>query len=67
MKSKKAESGPKKNRKLALGRGLDALLPDIESMENISKEYFTCDIGLIQPNRYQPRLRFSDDELEDMA
>jgi len=67
MKSKKAESGPKKNRKLALGRGLDALLPDIESMENISKEYFTCDIGLIQPNRYQPRLRFSDNELEDMV
>ena len=67
MKNKKAESGPKKNRKLALGRGLDALLPDIEPMENISKEYFTCDIGLIQPNRYQPRLRFSDDELEDMA
>jgi len=52
---------------LALGRGLDALLPDIESMENISKEYFTCDIGLIQPNRYQPRLRFSDNELEDMV
>ena len=67
MKSKKVESGPKKNRKLALGRGLDALLPDIEPMEDISKEYFTCDIGLIQPNRYQPRLRFSDNELEDMA
>jgi ParB family chromosome partitioning protein len=67
MKNKKTESGPKKNRKLALGRGLDALLPDIESMENISKEYFTCDIGLIQPNRYQPRLRFSDNELEDMV
>ncbi|MBU0767718.1 MAG: ParB/RepB/Spo0J family partition protein [Proteobacteria bacterium] len=67
MKSKKVESGPKKNRKLVLGRGLDALLPDIESMENISKEYFTCDIGLIQPNRYQPRLRFSDNELEDMV
>ena len=67
MKSKKAESGPKKNRKLVLGRGLDALLPDIKPMEDISKEYFTCDIGLIQPNRYQPRLRFSDNELEDMA
>jgi ParB family chromosome partitioning protein len=67
MKSKKAESGLKKSKKLVLGRGLDALLPDIESMEDISKEYFTCDIGLIQPNRYQPRLRFSDNELEDMA
>jgi ParB family transcriptional regulator, chromosome partitioning protein len=67
MKSKKAESGSKKTKKLALGRGLDALLPDMDPMEDIPKEYFTCDIGLIQPNRYQPRLRFSDDELEDMA
>lgn len=63
MKSKKTESGLKKSKKLVLGRGLDALLPD----EDISKEYFTCDIGLIQPNRYQPRLRFSENELEDMA
>ena len=66
-KSKKAESGPKKTKKLALGRGLDALLPDFEPMGDISKEYFHCDIGLIQPNRYQPRLRFPDHELEDMA
>jgi len=66
-KSKKAKSGSKKTRKLALGRGLDALLPDIEPMEDMSREYFACDIGLIQPNRYQPRLRFSDNELEDMA
>jgi ParB family chromosome partitioning protein len=66
-KSKKAESGPKKTKKLALGRGLDALLPDFEPKGDISKEYFHCDIGLIQPNRYQPRLRFPDNELEDMA
>ena len=66
-KSKKAESVPKKTKKLVLGRGLDALLPDIEPIGDISKEYFHCDIGLIQPNRYQPRLRFSDNELEDMA
>ncbi len=67
MKRKEAESGPKKTKKLALGRGLDALLPDIEPMEDTSKEFFTCDIERIRPNRYQPRLRFSDDELEDMA
>ena len=66
-KSKKAESSLKKTKKLALGRGLDALLPDFEPMGDISKEYFHCDIGLIQPNRYQPRLRFPDNELEDMA
>ncbi|MEJ2658447.1 MAG: ParB/RepB/Spo0J family partition protein [Desulfobacterales bacterium] len=67
MKRKDAESGPKKTRKLALGRGLDALLPGIEPTEDMAKEYFACDIDLIRPNRYQPRLQFSDDELEDMA
>ncbi len=67
MKRKDTESGHKKTRKLALGRGLDALLPDIEPAEGMAKEYFSCDIEMIRPNRYQPRLQFSDDELEDMA
>jgi len=67
MKKKDAESSPKKTKKLALGRGLDALLPDIEPMKDTSKEFFTCDIELIRPNPFQPRLRFPDDELEDMA
>jgi len=57
----------KKTKKIALGRGLNALLPDIEHVESISKEYFPCDIELIRPNRYQPRLRFPEDELEGMA
>jgi len=57
----------KKTKKIALGRGLNALLPDIEHLESVSKEYFQCDIELIRPNRYQPRLRFSEDELEGMA
>ena len=39
MKRKKAESGLKKSRKLVLGRGLDALLPDIEPMEDIWEGY----------------------------
>jgi ParB family chromosome partitioning protein len=67
MKRKDTQSGPKKTRKLALGRGLDALLPDIEPAEDMAKEYFSCDIELIRPNRFQPRLQFLDDELEDMA
>lgn len=57
----------KKTKKIALGRGLNALLPDIEYVESVSKEYFPCDIELIRPNRYQTRLRFSEDELEGMA
>jgi ParB family transcriptional regulator, chromosome partitioning protein len=61
------EKVKKKTKKIALGRGLNALLPDIEHLESVSKEYFQCDIELIRPNRYQPRLRFSEDELEGMA
>lgn len=57
----------KKTKKNVLGKGLNALLPDIEYVESISKEYFSCDIELIHPNRYQPRLQFSEDQLEGMA
>ena len=69
MKKEKEENRPrsKKRKKIALGRGLDALLPDIEHVESVPKEYFQCDIELIRPNRYQPRLRFSEDELEGMT
>ncbi len=60
-------SGSKKTKKRALGRGLDALIPKIEVIEDRSKEYFQCDIELIRPNRYQPRLRFPEDELEELS
>ena len=68
-KKNKKGAGPssKKRKKIALGRGLNALLPDIEFIEDKSKEYFQCHIELIRPNRYQSRLRFSEDELEGMA
>jgi ParB family transcriptional regulator, chromosome partitioning protein len=69
-----AGTGAKKKRKMALGRGLDALIPDLASVEGISgepaaarKDYFFCAIDLIRPNRYQPRRQFSSDELEDLA
>jgi ParB family chromosome partitioning protein len=58
---------PKKRRKLALGRGLDSLLPDIAPIENSSNEYFLCDVGLIRSNPYQPRRRFSKDELDELS
>ena len=57
----------KKHKKLALGRGLDALLPKIEGFENNSRDYFQCDIEQIRPNRYQPRMRFADNELEELS
>ena len=36
--NKESGAGTKKRKKLALGRGLDALLPEIESIEYISQE-----------------------------
>lgn len=64
---KTTRSGLKKTKKIALGRGLDALIPGIDTVEDRSKEYFQCDIELIRPNRFQPRLRFSVDELEELS
>jgi len=67
-KNKKGSiSGSKKRKKMALGRGLDALIPDIESIEDKPKEYFLCDVELIRPNRYQSRMRFSEDELKELC
>jgi ParB family transcriptional regulator, chromosome partitioning protein len=57
----------KKLKKMALGRGLDALLPGIESIDNRPNTYIMCDIELIRPNRYQPRLRFSEKELQTLT
>jgi ParB family chromosome partitioning protein len=66
-KKQEAGSTSKKTKKIALGRGLDSLLPDIEPVEKASAEYFQCDVELIRPNRYQPRMQFSEDELEGMV
>lgn len=67
-------SGAKKKRKMALGRGLDALIPDLGTVEGISgsssstrKDYFLCEIDMIRPNHYQPRRHFAADELEELA
>ncbi|MDI6687443.1 MAG: ParB/RepB/Spo0J family partition protein [Desulfobacterales bacterium] len=68
IKTKKETAlSPKKRGKPALGRGLDSLLPDIDTVDNSSKEYFLCDVGLIRSNRYQPRLQFSKDELDELS
>jgi ParB family chromosome partitioning protein len=58
---------PKKQRKIVLGKGLDALIPDIGAIESKPEDYFQCDISLIHPNRYQPRRRFSEDEMMELS
>ncbi|WP_319523731.1 ParB/RepB/Spo0J family partition protein [uncultured Desulfosarcina sp.] len=74
QKPSSAATGAKKKRKMALGRGLDALIPDLGAVQAISgeaptsrKDFFFCAIDLIRPNRYQPRRQFSSDELEELA
>lgn len=58
----------KKKRKTALGRGLDSLLPLTSTDENTGDgSYFLCDIGMIRPNRYQPRRRFDEAELMELC
>ena len=73
-KQSRAGSGIKKKRKLALGRGLDALIPDLGAVEGISgssspmrKDYFLCEVDMIRPNRHQPRRHFSPDDLKELA
>jgi len=67
-KAKKgSEPAVKKRKKMALGRGLDALIPDIESIRDVPNVFFNCDIGMIRPNRYQPRRRFSEEELMELS
>ena len=70
MQKKKEASdtgGPVKRKKKALGRGLGALIPEIERSQERSKDFFYCEIEMIRPNRYQPRMQFSEDELEELC
>jgi ParB family chromosome partitioning protein len=60
------EPAPKR-KKLALGRGLGALIPDAEPGLGAASDYFFCEIGLIRPNRFQPRQRFTEEELEELS
>ena len=66
------DHGTKKRKKLALGRGLDALIPDAPSIGEMNQDqggrpFLECDIDLIQPNRYQPRSHFAPEELAQLS
>jgi ParB family chromosome partitioning protein len=64
------EQAVKKRR--ALGRGLDALIPEMEPIQGPegqagAKNFLECDIDQIQPNRFQPRTRFAAEELAQLS
>ncbi len=68
-KTKSASAGGgRKPRKMALGRGLDALLPGgkAESQAPPQTE-MTCAVDIIRPNRYQPRRHFAETEMAELA
>lgn len=49
-----------------LGRGLSALLGE-DNNEKGKEEFIEIDLDLIQPNSEQPRTRFTDESLEELA
>lgn len=54
------------NRK-ALGRGLSALLGEETTKETSGEGYLEIDIDLITPNAEQPRTRFTESNLDELA
>ena len=60
------ESTPK-HKKLALGRGLSALIPDAGPTFQPEDGFFLCEIDLIRPNRFQPRHQFAEEELAELT
>lgn len=60
---------PRKRKKLALGKGLDALIPSTRTAadDGRGKDFFFCDVDLIRPNRYQPRRHFDEADLDELS
>ena len=52
-------------KRIALGKGLGALLPELGQEE--SKSILTCGIEEILPNRSQPRKHFDESKLQELA
>ena len=51
-------------KRMALGKGLGALIPDVEREKS---ELFLCGIEEIVPNRKQPRKRFDEQKIMELA
>jgi len=56
----------RKRKKLALGKGLEALIPGDAPAQD-SPGYLLCDVARIKPNRYQPRRKFAEEDLAELA
>jgi len=51
----------------ALGKGLSALIPDADRLDEEGTVFFQCPVETISPNPNQPRQKFSPVELDEMA
>lgn len=68
MKPDESGSKSKKRKRSGLGKGLDALFPDIGVDEQTAeKDYFECGVDQIRPNPFQPRREFSEDEMAELT
>jgi ParB family transcriptional regulator, chromosome partitioning protein len=58
----------KKPKKTGLGKGLDALFPEIElSPQSPAGNFLECDVDKIIPNPFQPRRQFPEAEMAELA
>ena len=64
---KKPSGAPARRKKQALGRGLGALIPEMEKSAEPPRDFFYCDIERIQTNRFQPRQQFPKSELKELS
>ena len=51
----------------ALGKGLSAIIPEADNLTRNEGVFFQCPIEDIQPNPYQPRLEFREEELKELV
>ncbi len=54
-------------KKSVLGKGLSALIPDVETPEVNNANMLEVDTEDIFPNKYQPRKHFAENELNELA
>jgi len=57
----------RKRKKMALGKGLEALIPGIPEPSGEGRDYLLCDVAQIKPNRYQPRRHFAENDMAELA
>ena len=51
----------------ALGKGLSALIPEVNTLQEGDGSFFLCPIEAIEPNPSQPRQEFEGPELEELV